>query len=801
MFLGQKHTGGLKKEYSNMASQKKNEKKQPPSESLHIKIISPRQGSEKKIQAARGKNPQPFREVNSNFRYSLSKRIQTIDNAIDTSIKNIGAAPVRVKLIEKALAKSHRPENLFSIKTCPIIGVGKTGELFIKATHEGLRSIDKTIVESKKEQIIKEISTIETIEPITPADRLNGVSSKDVLVRSPRVKKGFLTKVQLFDFGYEEDQLKLVYDFQKKCREKKIKIERRGYSKTSNYYEATCKTVDEVEYLSKITGVRSIKKMPILKTIRSHSLACEPLPKDLPIPVEKVSAYPIVAVVDTGVTDAIPSLNKWVIGRESTVAPQYRNSWHGTFVAGLLTWSKELNPKLKSIDLTPCSIFDFQVVPNGDVSMGDTDTLSEAQLLQDLEMVLNKHANKIKVWNLSLGSNQVCSLDEFSSFAVELDTLQDKYKVSFVISAGNYETPPLLDYPRKAVEMELGRITAPADSVLGVTVGSIAHCSHAGNGPKKNELSAFSRHGAGPNYIIKPDLVHFGGTCCVECIEKFGIRSIDGGKIGESMGTSFSTPLVSRLLANIYHRITPTPTPVLARALLTHHARDPREGGRVPDTEENFFGFGLPSSLKETLECKPWTSTLIFQDYLRPGYYLEWDDFPYPNCLKKNGRCYGNVWMTIAFNPAKNPKWGTEYCETHIDAHFGVYTNVKNRTTGVVKEKFKGLVPPEHKNVGLLHEKFQVAHMRKWAPVRTYFGCMGPTGQKASRWRLRLQLLARHASNRKDPIKAQPFAIIITIADPDKQAPVYNDMAIQLRSRFESQNVALRATTRVQSRT
>jgi hypothetical protein len=35
-----------------------------------------------------------------------------------------------------------------------------------------------------------------------------------------------------------------------------------------------------------------------------------------------------------------------------------------------------------------------------------------------------------------------------------------------------------------------------------------------------------------------------------------------------------------------------------------------------------------------------------------------------------------------------------------------------------------GLVPPEHKNAGELYESYQVEKLRKWAPVRTYYGNM-----------------------------------------------------------------------------
>jgi hypothetical protein len=75
--------------------------------------------------------------------------------------------------------------------------------------------------------------------------------------------------------------------------------------------------------------------------------------------------------------------------------------------------------------------------------------------------------------------------------------------------------------------------------------------------------------------------------------------------------------------------------------------------------------------------------------------------------------------MTVAFAPARGARWGTEYCETHIDAHFGVYRIERSRETGEIKPKLKfvGLVPPEHRSAGELYESYQVENLRKWAPV------------------------------------------------------------------------------------
>jgi hypothetical protein len=421
-------------------------------------------------------------------------------------------------------------------------------------------------------------------------------------------------------------------------------------------------------------------------------------------------------------------------------------------------------------------------MPNHDPDAGETGDLSENEFLETLERWLMQYSNDIRVWNLSLGTEHKCALDSFSSLAVALDRLQEEYNVSFVISAGNYNDTPLLNYPRAPSQIENGRITVPADSALGITVGSAAHTALDTTGPNDGEPSPFSRHGAGPNYIIKPDLLHYGGTVRPDGTEPHGVESIiDGRTIGDDCGTSYSTPLVSRILANIYHQVVPTPSRELARAIITHHARDPRNGERVPDNEENFIGFGLPRPTPFCLQCDPWMSTLVFEDTLRPGFFLEWDNFPYPSSLTEEGRYtgenkfYGDVWMTLAFTPTRNPDWGSEYCETHINASFGVHHRSKNRETGEFSAlKFKGLVPPEHKNVGTLWESVQVANLRKWAPVRTYYGSLGPRGIYGERWRLTLRPLFRHGVDELDSSLPQRFALIITIADPAQGANVYD---------------------------
>ena len=777
-----------------MAEQTRN----PGAERLPIKLIMPKQGTERRVLGG-GQKPKPFRPVDEAFRQNLSNQVSALQTALLPAIKESGAAPVRVRLISKATAKSHRPEHLFSPETCPIVGAGRLGELFVKATPDGLAKLQQVIRTNHAERMIKELSCIESIEAITPQYRRRGLEPVELLQRSPRGKRGFITKVRLFNFGTDEDQPKLVSNFVEACKRRSIQINTSGYSSSSYVFSTECKDTNDIEVLSKIIGVRSIAGMPVVRTSHPKMSKPGPLPTLL-LRSDVTGDVPVVVVVDSGISPDFKEIQPWIAGRISTVASPYRNHEHGTFVAGLICWGDALNPGINGIDANPCGVFDLQVLPNDDPSKGDTDTLLEQEFLVSLESALQSHANDFKVWNLSLGTETPCSPDEFSELAEELDNLQERYQVSFVISAGNYTKLPLLDYPRDAQQIVDGRITTPADSVLGVTVGSISQVDYSAKGPRKHHPSAFSRHGAGPNHIIKPDLVHYGGTCTTDRSQEDGIRSIADGGVAENLGTSFAAPLVSRTLAQIYHQITPTPSPVMARALLTHHARDPRTNNRVPDGDENFFGFGVPAPVPYSLECSPYTSTLVFDDVLRPGYYLEWDDFPYPPSLHRDGRYFGEIWMTLALAPSRGARWGSEYCETHIDAHFGVYKNRVSRSSGEVTTEFKGLVPPEHKNPGVLYESYQIEKLRKWAPVRTYYGNLGDNGERGERWRLKLQLLSRHNNESEEALRPQPFSLIVTVSDPLKKAPVYDEMARITLNRFQSQNLAVRATARIRGR-
>ena len=763
-----------------------------PDERLFIKVIMPKQGKEQPNTGGGGKAV-PFKKVTSITRRKLNEQVARVQSTLQQLPLERRIMPFRARLDHRAIAKSHLPKELFTSRECPIIGVGATGELIIEGTAQGLSSLSRRIRTGDGPKTIKAISAVTEISPFSPSDRLRGATAEEVFRKAPvdaRSGKRII-KVQLFIYRDTQGQDGLQQEFDFVKTELSLTEIDAPWSPRKARHIILCDRPSQIEGLSKVISVKSIAAMPVFRVLKGQNLPYRPLPAGLPIPALPPRNYPIVAVVDSGITTLNPMLNAWIHDREPYVAAGEEDTFHGTFVAGLMVWANELNPGVAELEPMPCRLLDVHVLPNSDPSRGMTGVVTEAELLQDLDECLRKHANEVKVWNMSLGSDEVCEMDRFSDLAVELDDLQDQYAVSFVIAAGNYSRYPLLGYPRSKAQKHVGRITSPADSVLGICVGAVAHIDHATSGLKRGDPAPFSRNGPGPNHIIKPDLVHVGGVVAPNGTQITGVTSLLApDKMTDSLGTSFSTPLVSRQLAHIYHTVTPTPSPTLARALLTHNARDFRDGGRVADGDDHYLGFGTPMNISQALECQPWMTTLVFEEDLRPGYYLEWDNFPFPASLKANGKYRAEISMTIAYPPVRNQNFGAEYCETHVEAHFGV-VNTKDG-----EQVFNGKVPLEHNHPGELYESFQIARLRKWAPVRTYYSRM-PNGVQGQHWRLFVKLLTRHSVEQSLAFN-QRFVLILTIADPDRIAPVYNEMAVLLRTRYQTQNLNLRPTLRVQ---
>ena len=89
------------------------------------------------------------------------------------------------------------------------------------------------------------------------------------------------------------------------------------------------------------------------------------------------------------------------------------------------------------------------------------------------------------------------------------------------------------------------RISKSADTIRGLVVGSLTHDKNATDFADRITLPIF-RVGPGPSYLIKPDVVHFGGNAGLNDRNQLLINPVKSfspnGSIATQVGTSFATP-------------------------------------------------------------------------------------------------------------------------------------------------------------------------------------------------------------------------------------------------------------------
>ncbi len=633
------------------------------------------------------------------------------------------------------------------------------------------------------QQTTANISTIEEISPLTPFDRL-GIDGQDQYEEvQEAVARDGLMKVVLFDHHTAHTNERIYSDFQAHLDSLGSSIVR------DNAYSASLRVLEVAasrDNLLPIIGHPAVRRagvIPSFLSLRQASLRVDgAMVPVFPTPLDGVD-YPAVGLIDSGVAPSCAPLAPWIITKEDYVAAAELNPNHGTFVAGLLAFGEPLNGLGIADTGGPVQIVDVTVLPNGDPNRGPVGTLTEPYLVAILQEIIPRYRDRVRIWNLSLGSDVSCKDDAFNDFSTALDELQDEYGVQFVIAAGNYEDDPLRTWPPQAGIGDRDRITVPADTVRGITVGSIAHAATVSSVVDRNHPSPFSRRGPGPAFITKPDVVQYGGNCGMDkdC-SATGVHSLDcDGVIAEDVGTSFATPLVSSLMANVAYALEPQPSPNLLKALIVHSAEYPSDGEDL-----RYYGFGLPRGITSVIRATQSSATLIFEDELMPGNQLVLDPFPFPACLIQNGRSTGRIKMTLAYDPPLNKNYGLEYCRSNVTASLGTVGPRQDPNGRLV---YTRRVPPDPQMTHQATEEELVKYGFKWSPIKSYRREL-PRGVESTHWRLVLDLLHRH----DEPPASQRFALIVTLSGEEGDS-VYDDLVQALRA-YQTQDLALRTEVR-----
>lgn len=442
---------------------------------------------------------------------------------------------------------------------------------------------------------------------------------------------------------------------------------------------------------------------------------------------------------------------QWTYDVGSDLDPQ-----HGTFVAGLLVAAAELNPGSNVFPEEPARVYDAQVMPRG--------AISEDVLIERIAEVLNDAGPKgPRVWNCSFNSGVPLDPAEYTSFGQEMDLLAEEHGILFVQSAGNYN-PLRSSWPPDGSDGPDDAITSPADAVNSLTVGAL---SHLGGKTPPHAVSSYSRRGPSFGGQQKPDLGHYAGDVDVSnALNGFGILSVGpGNQLFESVGTSFSTPLVSAIAANVWSELhngqaVRAVEPALVKGLVVHSATVANLS--VPDDLRAYYGAGVPRNGAMALLDAPHTFTTIHEVELRTGVNWEKRPFPMPAAIfDKDRKIRAAVTLTLCYAPLIDSAFGEECVRTCVEPSFGHYVIGNDGD-----EEFSGVMGGSHDwEKGLVERG-------KWSPIKTYRKVWSRGGAGGGDWALKLRLTARDSS--VEPVTQKAW-VIVSVEGLDESLPVRQD--------------------------
>jgi hypothetical protein len=758
-------------------------------ERLPIKFFSKRDEDNMRVEGG-GNNELPsFVLKNEDLAQRANQLAFDFNSIIDTVIlsqKNNVPAVIEAKLNPDALAKSHREKinSLFSGNGENNV-IGLTDEKTVKVMINN----QKTVSEIKKhlsqpQKYAYEISCIEKIKKFNP--------------RVIQSKKPEDYKVKLLNFQDYSLNNALRIRFERYLNQNNIEYKKTKYSSDLEIFKMknTSSTMLDSLLKSEIFDLtEEIIPMPKISLELDNFAMDTMLQVQNPNPYE---SYSIVGVLDTGIENN-KYLSPWIVGKDSHYPESVITPSHGTKVASIITYGDALQGE-EVVGNKHVKVFDATVFPDK-----NKETIDEDDLIENIQEIVRKNCRDIKIWNLSISITKEISPDKFSDFAIALDSLQDECNVLICKSAGNCTN--------FAIGKPIGRLHEGADSVRSLVVGSLANSYEIGDIAEKNNPSPFSRIGPGPAYIVKPDLVHFGGNASITPngqIKETGNLTIGmGERTVYSSGTSFSTPRIAALAAELTHYIKEDFDPLLIKGLLIHSCNYPAEIKMPINERTKYTGFGKPSMVNQILYNSPNEVTLILRDTLVKGQFIDIKDFPMPDCLIKNGYFTGQIIATLVYDSVLEASQGFEYCQSNMNLKFGSYDEKKKRDTSkrsilnpvgkdgsqnVLLESFysKRKQASNTDSDFALKERLLIKYGDKYYPVKKYAADLSEvtdtnrekylTADK--HWFLYLDGVYRNFSELKainnNYELSQEFCLIITLRDPEGKADVYNGVTQKL---------------------
>lgn len=691
---------------------------------------------------------------------------------------------IKAKLQEKAIAKSHRPKSVLNQDTCPIVGGGEPGELFLSSTEKGITKLKDRISESSSKKELKVLSSLEQFSKFKREDRLSGLSLLQLKEKSKR-NEGWALKIITADHKDKEINREVEHNLKKYCVEKNIKIDQLTKIIDLKMWIVELDNFNTINYLLDHPAIKQISFFPSYKIVRK-AFEVEAKVPELPIHDQKID-YPSIVIIDSGISIKHPCLKDWVRDRFQFVPDSESDYDHGSAVASLACFGHYLNPELCSEE--DClEIVDVQVLPS------DTSTtpLTEDRLIVRLDEAIPEIVKKYKtkIFNMSLGfKNKSCEDFHFSKLGMFLDELQEKYDILILLPSGNNGIVEKQRSWPPENEIEEERLQIPADSVRSITVGAIACKERKDSIVKKGEPASYSCIGPGPAHTVKPDIVHYSGNLSIingdADFSKQGIILLNSiGKQVEDVGTSYSAPLAARSLSLLQHKLD-QPSILLLKALIVHHSKNPLQDNLAI----KYVGYGLPTTVDEMIGCGKNEITLIFEKEISQGYHLECP-FHWPASLIKKGKCFGEIEMTLVARVPLDDSYDSEYIRANLTASLQS-VNVGKGGKIRWKREVEEIISTEQARK--LFESDLIEQTFKWKPIKKYSRNI-TNGVTDAPFRFTVNLLLRDGVELKEPI---PFVLIFTLKDPEGIHPIYDEVVNGLRVKnIHTQPIRLRERIR-----
>lgn len=338
---------------------------------------------------------------------------------------------------------------------------------------------------------------------------------------------------------------------------------------------------------------------------------------------------PTIGVIDT-LFDTRVYFSEWVEYHDmvDNNIPKGQNDYrHGTAVSSIIVDGPKLNPWLDD----GCGRFR---VRHFGVAAGAQ--FSSFTIIKLIKRIIEGNKD-IKVWNISLGSNQEINDNFISTEAAVLDQLQYENDVIFVVAGTNKS------------RADIEKIGSPADSINSMVVNSVT---------KSGLSTKYSRKGLALSFFAKPDVSYYGGSeeQYIQVCEPLGVTLV--------AGTSFAAPWIARKLAYLINILGLNRE--VAKALIIDAARGWND---APTPEEvALYGHGIvPIKITDIIQTPEDEIKFLVTDVSE-----KWNTYNYHFPIPLKGDSYPYfARATMCYFPLCDRAQGVDYTNTELNLHFG----------------------------------------------------------------------------------------------------------------------------------